>query len=395
MDDVTSNQEPEESNDTKNESQDAVVAESLEQRLIRWANANNLEKSPILLMLLSAIRDGRNLAFWGSVNFMDALPQPRFAGTLERERIAKLLTTVRNVLVFVPVALTWAAISVATSAFGTFSAQNQATTVNFLAFWQDGYGYLAPFWRIGSTAEKVVIIISAVIVLTLIVGRLNNVNDRNYARGMDAAEEQRLAIAMELQNYFHARREINDTTVTETVIESVSGLRDMSRDMSAAMMELRHVMTGILGDTLPRVDGLTNNLKLLGDQAGVKISEMVDSLSEGITTASDLMKTMGQTVTELSHDARDAVDRIIGVENSISAASNELSSAVLQFDSSVGDAKHNLDQGLAGAVDRASISIDNILNEMAVTSTSLKSSSRNVQDQLEELQRSLKRNVLK
>lgn len=379
--------------DVKRVVKDSVVTETLDTRLLRWASTNGLKKSPAVLMLASAVKETRNIEFWGSVNMLDVLPHAKFTGTSRQETLAKFYVTLRNVLVFVPVALTWAAISVATSAFGTFTAQNQATTVNFLSFWQDGYGYLSDFWHIDSVAQFDVFVVLMVIGLTLLIGRLNNVNDLAYEEGMDRAEEQRIAIAMELQNFFHSRREITDKTVSETVAESVSGLRDMSRSMSKAMTELQKVMSGIIDETLPRVDTLGQTLASLGELSTRRITDLVDTLSSGITSASMVINSMGKTMHDLGNDAKQAADRIVGVEKSISSASDELKDTVIKFGASASETKQNLDSGLANAIDKATISIDNIMNEMSVTSSSLKSSARTVQDQLEELQRSLQRKI--
>ena len=379
--------------DVKKVVKDSVVTETLDTRLLRWASTNGLKKSPAVLMLVSAVKETRNIEFWGSVNMLDVLPHAKFTGTSRQETLVKFYVTLRNVLVFVPVALTWAAISVATSAFGTFTAQNQATTVNFLSFWQDGYGYLSDFWHIDSVAQFDVFVVLMVIGLTLLIGRLSSVNDLAYEEGWDRAEEQRIAIAMELQNFFHSRREITDKTVSETVAESVSGLRDMSLSMSKAMTELQKVMSGILDETLPRVDTLGQTLASLGELSTRRITDLVDTLSTGITSASMVINSMGKTMHDLGNDAKQAADRIVGVEKSISSASDELKDTVIKFGASASETKQNLDSGLANAIDKATISIDNIMNEMSVTSSSLKSSARTVQDQLEELQRSLQRKI--
>jgi hypothetical protein len=106
-----------------------------------------------------------------------------------------------------------------------------------------------------------------------------------------------------------------------------------------------------------------------------------------------VINSMGKTMHDLGNDAKQAADRIVGVEKSISSASDELKDTVIKFGASASETKQNLDSGLANAIDKATISIDNIMNEMSVTSSSLKSSARTVQDQLEELQRSLQRKI--
>lgn len=365
------------------------IPDTLEGRLERWARANGQWRNPMTQLLHAAVVDGSNLAFWSSVNMLDALPQAKYAGNLSREKLIAFLTTLRNVLVFVPVALTWAAISVATSAFGTFSVQNQATTVNFLAFWQNGYGYLDSFWHIDEVARLDVIVVLFVIALTLVIARMNNANDVMFMQGQDAADEQRVVLAMELQNYFHSRREITSVTVSQTVATSVAGLRGMAQEMTKAMSELKSAITKV-SETVPRVDNLGREVVEIGKASADQITELVRVLAGGVSSTTNLMDGVGTSLSTLGQEAMSAADRIADVEKSINKTNQSLQSVVTGFEGSIVEVKSELDNGLAKALDRASDTISNIVNEMEVTSTSIKSSARNVQDQLETFQRSLK-----
>ena len=366
----------------------------LEEAIYDWAQANGYSQNAMVSMLAAATNDGSNLAFWGSVNMLDALPQAQFQASTSSLRLATFLTTFRNVLIFLPVALTWAAISVATSAFGTFSSQNQATTVNFLAFWQNGYGYLADFWHIDEVAKLDTIIVAFIILLTLAIARLNNANDRAYDAGFIIADEQRLVLAMELQNYFHANREITSETVSETVAESVAGLRDMAREMTSAMTELKVVM-GKMSDTVPQVDNLSREIVTIGVASSERISELVNTLTNGVNSATGLIDELGSSVSTLGKEAKQAAQSITEVESSILGTSESLNNIVSGFETSIAGVKSELDNGLANALDRAADTIAVVVDEMEVTGNSLKSSARSVQDQLETFQRSLRTEIKK
>jgi len=79
------------------------------------------------------------------------------------------------------------------------------------------------------------------------------------------------------------------------------------------------------------------------------------------------------------------------INNSVTEVGNDFKVSVNTLQSSIGEVKTKIDVGLAIAIETGYVSIDRIINEMDVTSTSLKSSSRAVQDELESLHRSLKR----
>lgn len=375
---------------TENTTATVETGQTIDKRLAAWAARSDLENNAIIKMLIVALQQGRYVAFWSTVNIIEVLPEPRFTGATRRIRRIQFLNTLRNVSVFLPVALTWAAISVATSAFGHFSSDNQATTVNFLSFWQDGYGYLADFWKIGAVARFDVIIVLIIIGLTLFIGRLQFAYDRDEITFLEEADDERVVLAMELQNFFHARREITPVTINEVVMQSIGTLRDMAIEMNGAKGQLRKSMD-TLGDLVPRVNDVSTELVATSKATNITIADLVGSLSAGLNDATSVLKTMSSAVTGLGNDASAAASRVSDVERALSEAGNKLAGTISNFEQSADALKDRLDSGLASAIDKSSNLIEGIINEMSVTGTSLKTSARSVQDQLEELQRTISR----
>jgi hypothetical protein len=88
------------------------------------------------------------------------------------------MSVLRNSLVFLPVALTWFAISKATSAFALYTSDNSLSVVNFLDFWENGYGVLASRWALSNVAtldfEIILLIIALTIAITFLDRSLKN-----------------------------------------------------------------------------------------------------------------------------------------------------------------------------------------------------------------------------
>jgi hypothetical protein len=136
-----------------------------------WTDRHDLsiEDDPYLEGLVSAVIRRDDLTMWASLSPFDHLPKVsrlRHASAIW-ERVSSFVFVLRNVLVFVPVALTWLAISRAVDAFGTATealrGEGQDTTANFLDFWQSSDAW----WRIGHIAFYDFILISAIVLLTL------------------------------------------------------------------------------------------------------------------------------------------------------------------------------------------------------------------------------------
>ena len=89
--------------------------EALRDSLSAWANKNGFLDDPYVVGLTAALDKRRNLSMWATLSPLEYLPRPETKG--RRLRLIKFITLVRNTLIFAPVALTWAAVGKATTAF--------------------------------------------------------------------------------------------------------------------------------------------------------------------------------------------------------------------------------------------------------------------------------------
>ena len=121
----------------------ASTSEPLVNLLKSWSVQHKFQDDPYVSGLLGALESGENLEVWASLDPLDYLPTPSDKSNDIFQRINLGLTITRNALVFLPVALTWFAISKASAAFAVYTANNTLTVSNFLDFWENGYGVLS------------------------------------------------------------------------------------------------------------------------------------------------------------------------------------------------------------------------------------------------------------
>lgn len=159
----------------KRKNQSSDVLDSLR----TWSQKNDLRYHSTVSRLISDIESETKLKIWAELNPNDYLPTPITRSSTLGEKRANLLTSVRNIMVFTPVALTWAAISVVTNAFSGYQRQNPNSVVNFLDFWQQGYGLVPDFWRLSNVAIFDTILVLIVIILT---GSINFLTQRIYSK---------------------------------------------------------------------------------------------------------------------------------------------------------------------------------------------------------------------
>lgn len=206
--------------------------------LSRWISQHNLQSDPYLNGLLSAIDNKKDLHIWAELNPVEYLPHPETNAGAATARLVRLLTVIRNVLVFAPVALTWAAVSAATSGFSEYISANGADVVNFLDFWQNGYDILGSEWRIGNVARLDFIIVMIVIALTLYVSQGSHKVDELQRLAEEAIDRQRLALAIEIHAALHDKRKITNVTMNASLAGAISRLVSATHSLDGAAREI-------------------------------------------------------------------------------------------------------------------------------------------------------------
>ena len=189
-----------------------------------WARKYQVSRDPYVTGLSASLREKKNLPIWASMNPVEYLPQPEITEGLAVARWARLLTLIRNVLVFAPVALTWAAVGQATTAFSEYVKENGADVVNFLDFWQNGYGVLGEEWRISNVAFLDFIIILVVIILTLIASVFGKRASEAQALFEQQIERERVGLAVEINTYLFDKQKATNVTMNASLAGAIAKL---------------------------------------------------------------------------------------------------------------------------------------------------------------------------
>lgn len=208
--------------------------DSLAGSIATWVSRHGLQSDPYLNGLLAAIESKKDLHIWAELDPTQYLPHPETKIAFSKTRIVRILTVVRNVLVFAPVALTWAAVGAATSAFSQYVADNGANVVNFLDFWQNGYDVLGEEWRIGNVARLDFILVSIVIALTLYISQAGHTVETAKNAAEDAIDLERLALAIEIHAALHDKRKITTVTMNASLAGAISRLVAASNNLEDA-----------------------------------------------------------------------------------------------------------------------------------------------------------------
>lgn len=280
--------------------------EEISQKLSHWASRNHVESDHIVQSLLQDFADEDNLAIWAGMDPFEYLPQPYPTIGNRFFNWAKQFANIRNVLVFIPVAITWEAVSKATEAFAKFVETNNATTVNFLEFWQNGYDVLPTFWTISHVASLDFVIILGVIVLSLVSTYFNARGSKINKIEVNQLEAERLEMALALKMYLYSMREIDKNNVEEGISSSVSALLSATSSLSKSAKQL----SGVVSELENSVPGIN----AFGDRIGKESENLVKQVGK-------LSASLSGINSSITGELRDAVN---AATNGLDLASEEL-----------------------------------------------------------------------
>ena len=189
-----------------------------------WAYKYQVSRDPYTNGLSNSLREKKNLQIWAAMNPIEYLPQPEITEGIAIARWARLLTLIRNVLVFAPVALTWAAVGQATSAFSRYVDENGADVVNFLDFWANGYGYLGTEWQISKVAFLDFLIILVVIILTLIASVFGKRASELQVKFDQQIERERIGLAVEINSFLFDKQKATNVSMNASLAGAIAKL---------------------------------------------------------------------------------------------------------------------------------------------------------------------------
>lgn len=213
-----------------------ILAEKLQQ----WCVKNSIVDNPYMERLIEGLKKRKNLAMLSEIDALDHFPMFGAALSSSKTKLILTLTVIRNVAVFVPVALTWSAVSHATAGFAKYVKEIPNAVANFLEFWQNGYGYLSPEWTIGTVANLDFLIILVVILLTLYLSLAANRDKQQRSIRSAVFNLERLALALEVRDFLHDKRRITTVTMNQSMATAIQNLQNATFELDSVAQRISH-----------------------------------------------------------------------------------------------------------------------------------------------------------
>jgi hypothetical protein len=209
--------------------------EEIAHQLLSWAKEHKKDQDPYVSGLHKALQNNSDLAMWSTLVPLEYLPLTESAAGAREISVNHFLSITRNILVFVPVALTWAAVGKATTAFAVYVEANPNSVTNFLEFWQNGYGVLDEKWTIGYVANLDFLLVSAVILLTMVTSYLGKRGLKIRKIGQRKLDAERMKLGLELTEFLYTKRAVTPSTLNQNVSTSITSLRNATKSLEKNM----------------------------------------------------------------------------------------------------------------------------------------------------------------
>jgi hypothetical protein len=242
-----------------------ILADSVE----AWGNKYGQAEDGYVSGLITALRENKNLHVWATFDPVDYLPIPLLGNGAKLAGRVRIITVLRNVLVFAPVALTWIAVGQATKGFQEYISQNTTGVANFLDFWQNGYDILPPEYRISDVARVDAVIILGVIALTLLASVLGGRAEKQTMGSEAFADRERTDLALQIGLYLYDKQKPTAAVINSSVADSVARLRASSVALESSSKGLSATAKNLVSAT----KALDKSAKDIAAKKGKKVRQ--------------------------------------------------------------------------------------------------------------------------
>jgi hypothetical protein len=294
-----------------------------------------------LMDLRDAVSGGPTALVWRTVSPMAVIDPDSLAeqlvGSQRSIDWAAWLDLARNALIFVPVLLTWAAISQAVEAYEALvSTQKDLIGLPFLYLWQTGFDGRAGVMTLSRVALLDATVIVLLVILTLVSGAVRQEGARRRAA-----------------RFLIARRRVEGPLVDATL--ALAGALPLGA--TDAIQRLDEVGGALLRDL--REDRL--RLRELGDAQTRQAAELAEA-TNGLRQTAEQIEVAARVMTDVAPRLNEALRSVGASQSAVASAQERLSAAVAALQSKTTEVL----QGTTATVERYDRAVRTALEPLIV-----------------------------
>lgn len=314
--------------------------------LKKWMDEEGvyIRNREILDRLHKDIRANRKMNEWGSFPLDDLLRPPmRDFTTLPMAKLANFVTVIRNLLLFVPVLVTWYAIEHAANAYN--DPINEGKT--FLQAWSS----------IDFSLQRVALIdaiVIAVLIGLTLASHLLDARAEDQARKLDEASDSRFRLMMvNVGLYLHGFRQITPSALK-------GGLADAVNQLKAATDEMKDAAVG---------------MNVVADKAASTLSEFAAMSAKEFTPAAERLAVLVGTLEDAAKAHTDMGDLVkvfqAQLEGTVGSLEGSLKSMTKDIVEKLNENARSLEVALVQAGNKIDAIGSNLQGAAATTSAAM------------------------
>ena len=294
--------------------------------LMDWAEEIDELDDPYVRGLTNAVARRDDLSVWASLDPLELLPNDQSNNWKRISQASNVISALRNILVFLPVLLTWLAIGKALDAFGEFTKlyanQNpgESRDFSFIGFWQNPNEFATKYltttsaakellstnWWIGHVARLDALIILVIIFLTFVSGVLTWFAENRETIAIEIADRARVEVGLAIAVSLHGKRQANPESISEALAEALNDLTQAARDVNETASRLEQASIGV-ESLAPKIEILNTHTEQLVAQTATSVSKAVNDL---VTSVQNLNTSVGGNITELFSEAANTLEEV-------------------------------------------------------------------------------------
>jgi hypothetical protein len=314
--------------------------------LKKWMDEEgvHIRNREILDRLHKDIRANRKMNEWGSFPLDDLLRPPmRDFTTLPMAKLANFVTVIRNLLLFVPVMVTWYAIEKAAGRYNEVSNSGSS----FLQAWSD-IDFSLKF-----VAFVDFVVIAVLIALTL-AAHLLDARAETQARRLDEESDSRFRLMMvNVGLYLHGFRQITPSALK-------GGLADAVNQLKAATDEMKDAAVG---------------MNVVADKAASTLSEFAAMSAKEFTPAAERLAVLVGTLEDAAKAHTDMGDLVkvfqAQLEGTVGSLEGSLKSMTKDIVEKLNENARSLEVALVQAGNKIDAIGSNLQGAAATTSAAM------------------------
>jgi len=308
----------------------------------KWITESGQTANTEIHQLCDDLEQGNAISRWAAVNFERVLPFRISQSTFEVR-----LRQIRNVLVFLPIALTWLSIMIASIRFNDFVRGKPGETVNFLVFWES-----QPWLEKLSTVAGIdAVLILVVIAMTAAINtrsaspskirKLENLhNEVMISLERELAGFRYLSVA-DLHTLAQATVD-NLANSSQHVANAAASMDTMANKAEQATVSLENLIRNDFAQIGRDFASATAMLKTIGiDQQ--QLSTLVASVNNALSSSVASLNTSISTSTQkVSTSANELTSNFESVAKELQAISRSIELSVMHLKNDLDDLKKRI-----------------------------------------------------